>query len=134
MKYLLDTNICIHFFKGKFGVYDKFEEAKAENCAISEITLAELVYGAENSENPLKNHKLIEQLINIITVLPIYDAITNYEKEKARLRKLGTMISDLDLFIGCTAIENELIMVTENTTEFERISGINLENWVDRIK
>lgn len=52
MKYLLDTNICIHFFRGKFGVSDKFEMAKAENCAISEITLAELVYGAENSHNP----------------------------------------------------------------------------------
>lgn len=133
MKYLLDTNICIHFFRGRFGVFDNFEKAKAENCAISEITLAELVYGAENSKNPL-NHKLIEQLINIVTVLPIYDAITTYGKEKARLRKLGNMISDLDLFIGCTAIENELIMVTENTSEFERISGINLENWVDKNK
>ena len=56
------------------------------------------------------------------------------EKKKARLRKSGTMISDLDLFIGCTAVENELIMVTENTSEFERISGIKIENWVDRPK
>lgn len=134
MKYLLDTNICIHFFKGKFGVSNKFEMAKAENCAISEITLAELVYGAENSHNPLKNHTLVEQLLEIVTVLPIYDAITIYGKEKARLRKAGNMISDLDLFIGCTAVENELIMITENTKEFERISGIKLENWVDRTK
>ena len=44
------------------------------------------------------------------------------------------MISDLDLFIGCTAIQNDLIMVTENTREFERISGIKLENWVDSLK
>jgi tRNA(fMet)-specific endonuclease VapC len=57
-----------------------------------------------------------------------------YGKEKARLRKTGTMISDLDLFIGCTAIENDLIMVTENKSEFERISEIKLENWVDRMK
>ena len=42
------------------------------------------------------------------------------------------MISDLDLFIGCTAIENDLTMVTENTREFERISNIKLENWVVR--
>lgn len=57
-----------------------------------------------------------------------------YGKEKARLRKAGIMISDLDLFIGCTAIESDLIMVTENKSEFERILGINLENWVDRKK
>ncbi len=115
MNYLLDTNICIHFFRGKYGVTEKFEEAKAENCAISEITLAELVYGAENSEKPEKNHKIIEQLLELVTVIPIYDSIMLYGKEKAKLRKAGTMISDLDLFIGCTAIQNDLIMVTENT-------------------
>lgn len=134
MDYLLDTNICVHFFRGKFGVTERFEAAKAENCAISEITLAELVYGAENSGNPGKNHKLIEQLLELVTVIPIYDSIKSYGKEKARLRRAGNMISDLDLFIGCTATQNDLIMVTENTREFERISEIKLENWVDRSK
>ncbi len=56
MNYLLDTNICVHFFRGKFGVSERFEAVKVENCAISEITLAELVFGAENSQNPEKNH------------------------------------------------------------------------------
>ena len=134
MKYLLDTNICIHFFLGKYGVTERFEAVQAENCAISEITLAELVFGAENSDNPKKNHRLIEQLLELVTILPIYDSIMTYGKEKARLIKAGTMISDLDLFIGCTAVGNDLIMVTENTSEFERISGIRIENWVDRTK
>ncbi len=134
MNYLLDTNICVHFFRGKFGVTERFEAAKAEDCAISEITLAELVFGAENSANPQKNHRLIEQLTEIVTIIPIFDSIMIYGKEKARLRKSGTMISDLDLFIGCTAVGNDLIMVTENTNEFERISGIKLENWVNRNK
>ena len=120
------------FFRGKFGVTEKFEAAKAENCAISEITLAELVFGAENSGNPEKNHLLIEQLLELITVLPIYDSIMAYGKEKAKLRNSGNMISDLDLFIGCTATQNNLIMVTENLKDFDRISGINLENWVNR--
>lgn len=134
MNYLLDTNICIHFFRGKFGVTEKFEFAEADNCAISEITLAELVYGAENSIQPIKNHILIEQLLDLVMVIPIYDSIMLYGKEKSRLRKAGKMISDLDLFIGCTAVENNLIMVTENTSEFERISNIKIENWVDRTK
>lgn len=134
MNYLLDTNICVHFFRGKFGVTERFQAASAENCAISEINLAELVFGAENSKNPEKNQRLIEQFIELVAVLPIYDSIRIYGKEKARLRKAGTMISDLDLFIGCTAIENDLIMVTENISEFKRISGIKTENWVDRMK
>ena len=134
MNYLLDTNICIHFFRGKFGVIEKIESNRPENFAISEITLAELVFGAENSKNPKKNHRLIEQLTDIVTVLPIYDSIITYGKEKARLRKLGTMISDFDLLIACTAVEKNLILVTENIRDFERVSGIKIENWIDRNK
>ncbi len=132
MKYLLDTNICIHFFKGKFELIDKLTKIGIENCAISEITLAELIFGAENSANPKKNHDLIEKLIAQITILPIFNSILLYGKQKARLRKKGKMISDFDLLIGCTAIENNLIMVTENINEFNRIQGIKIENWVKR--
>lgn len=132
MKYLLDSNICIHFFRGKFGIIDKLSEFGIENCAVSEITLAELVYGAEKSNNPKKNHEIIENFINLLTILPILDAIPHYGKQKVRLQKMGKLISDFDLLIGCTAVENNLIMVTENIREFERIENIKLENWVNR--
>ncbi|MBU2555652.1 MAG: type II toxin-antitoxin system VapC family toxin [Bacteroidetes bacterium] len=134
MKYLLDSNICIHFFRGKYGVVDRLEEVGLNQCAISEITLAELVYGAENSSNPAKNLALIEQFAGQVSILPILDSIYFYGKEKARLRSNGTMISDFDLLIGSTAVEKDLIMVTENIREFERISHIKFENWVDRTK
>ena len=120
------------FFRGKYEVFDKFNEVGIENCAISEITLAELVFGAEKSNNPKKNHQLIESFIYQLTLLPIFEAIPIYGKEKVRLQNLGKMISDFDLLIGCTAIENDLIMVTENIKEFERIKGIKIENWVVR--
>ena len=132
MKYLLDTNICIHLFRGKFNLLNKLENIGLINCSISEITLAELVFGAENSSNPEKNHVLIEKFTAQITILPIFNAISKYGKEKARLRQSGNMISDFDLLIGCTAIVNELIMITENITEFERISEIKIENWIVR--
>jgi tRNA(fMet)-specific endonuclease VapC len=132
MKYLIDTNICIHFFRGKFNLYEKFQEVGSENCAISEITLAELIYGAENSTNPKKNYALIEDLSDQFMILPILNAIYIYGKEKARLRSAGTMISDFDLLIGCTALEKDLIMVTENVKEFERISDLKIENWIKR--
>ena len=132
MKYLLDTNICIHFFRGKFNLNKKIKEVKLENCAISEITLAELIFGAENSSNPKKNYELIDIFSEQIKILPIFNSINIYAKEKVKLRKNGTMISDFDLLIGSTAISNELIMVTENVKEFERISDIKIENWVVR--
>tara|TARA_B110000967_G_C18447806_1_gene346307 strand:- start:155 stop:556 length:402 start_codon:yes stop_codon:yes gene_type:complete len=133
MKYLLDTNICIHFFRGDFNLIEKIKIVGIENCAISEITLAELVFGAENSKYPKKNYKLIEVFSEQIAILPILDAILLYGKEKVRLRKIGKMISDFDLLIGTTAIANELIMVTENTKEFNRIDKVELENWVERV-
>jgi tRNA(fMet)-specific endonuclease VapC len=132
MKYLLDTNICIHFFKGKYNLIDKFLEIGIENCAISEITLAELTFGADNSQDPAKNHQLIETLVDQISVLPMFSAIPIYGKQKANLRKRGIMISDFDLLIGCTAIESSLVMVTENVREFSRIEGIKIENWILR--
>lgn len=132
MKYLLDTNICIHFFKGKYNLAEKIEKEGINNFAISEITLAELVFGAENSMSPEKNHKIVDIFTKQVTILPIFDSIMIYGKEKARLRKSGTMISDFDLLIGCTSVEKDLIMVTENVGEFERITNINIENWITR--
>lgn len=132
MKYLLDSNICIHFFRGKYGIIDKLIEVGIENCAISEITLAELVFGAEKSNNPNKNHMLIEKFISNLSILPIFDAIPFYGKEKVRLQNSGKMISDFDLLIGCTSVGNNLIMVTDNIKEFERIEKIKIENWVNR--
>jgi tRNA(fMet)-specific endonuclease VapC len=75
MKYLLDTNICVHFFRGKYKLLSKFEEIGINNCAISEITLAELVFGAEKSQNPDINHIIINNFIEHIAVIPIYDSI-----------------------------------------------------------
>lgn len=132
MKYLLDTNICIHLFRGKYNLIEKFEEINLDDCAISEITLAELIFGAENSPNPKKNYLIIDKFSEQIKILPIFNSIQIYAKEKVRLRKKGIMISDFDLLIGSTAIANEMIMVTENVKEFNRISGINIENWVNR--
>jgi len=132
MIYLLDTNICIHFLRGKFDLYNKFEQAGWENCAISEITLAELFFGAENSSNPSKNIQLVNKFTEQLTILPVYNAIPIYASEKVRLRKSGTMISDFDLLIGTTAVANDLIMITENIKEFERIKSIKLENWIHR--
>jgi len=132
MKYLLDTNICIHLFRGKPKLGEKINKVGLENCAISEITLAELIFGAENSKYPTKNHNLINKLTGQISVLPIYEAIPLFGKEKVRLRRSGKMISDFDLLIGCTAVYQEMTMVTENMSESERINNIKIENWVIR--
>ena len=131
MKYLLDTNICIYFLKGQFNLIDKFNNVGIENFSISEITLAELIYGAENSLHPKKNTDIVDKFVDLVSILPVFNSIRLYGKEKAKLRKQGKLISDLDLFIGTTAVTNNLILVTRNTKEFERINDIKIENWID---
>jgi tRNA(fMet)-specific endonuclease VapC len=131
MEYLLDTNICIYFFKGQFGLIEKFRMIGFDKFAISEITLAELIYGAEKSQNVTKNMSVVENFAEKIIILPIFDGIKIYAKEKARLKTKGSIISDLDLFIGATAIVNDIQLVTRNVHEFVRMENIKLVNWID---
>lgn len=131
-KYLLDSNICIFFFKEKYGIREHLLQIGLENCAISEITLAELIYGAECSIDVEKNIRIINNFIRNIRVVPIVNAIGLYAKEKALLKKTGNMIDDLDIFIGVTAIANDMILVTDNEKHLNRLSKIKIENWVQR--
>ena len=128
-KYLIDTNIAIYYLKGKFNLDEKFENVSADNCFISEITLAELKFGVENSARPDKNRKVLADFLSGIKVLPIFYCLDLYAKEKARLRKAGIPIDDFDLLIGVTAVTHGFTMVTNNTAHFKRITGIVLEDW-----
>lgn len=131
MDYLLDTNICIYYFKGQFEVKNSIERIGFERFAISEITLAELIYGAEKSQKKDKNIKVVEDFADKISIMPIFESIRIYGREKARLKTKGTPISDFDLFIGATAIINDMTLVTRNIREFERMENIKIENWID---
>ena len=68
-KYLLDTNICIYFLKGQYSLDKKLDNAGLQNCFISEVTVAELKYGAENSLQVEKNRKVVEEFINAFTII-----------------------------------------------------------------
>lgn len=131
-KYLLDTNICIYFLKGLFNLDKEIEKAGLSNCYVSEITIAELKFGAENSEHQEKNRKTVDLFLSKFTIIPIFNSLDVYAKEKTRLRKKGLPLDDFDLLIGATAISNNLTLVTRNLTDFERLKGIDLENWVDQ--
>lgn len=133
MKYLLDTNICVFFLRGKLNLDEIIREKGRENCFISEITVVELRYGAENSDNPAKSHKSVDAFVSGLSIIPIFGSIKRYAKEKVRLRSIGKPMHDeFDLLIGVTAIENKLTLVTDNTKDFERLAGIKMENWIKK--
>ncbi len=129
MQYLIDTNICIYYLKGLFSLDKKFVQAGSDNCFISEITLAELKFGVENSQSIEKNRKALEDFLTGMQILPLFQAIDTYAREKARLRKKGTSVDDFDLLIGATAVVYSLTLVTNNTRHFDKIKNIKLEDW-----
>lgn len=135
IKYLLDTNICIHFMKNDKEIVQKIKYVGFDNCYISEITILELLYGVANSATlkQTENRKRLKELEDSFDdrVLLIRSAFENFSIQKVHLRKLGTLISDFDLLIGSTALINNLTLVSRNVKEMNRIEGLKLENWID---
>ena len=99
------------------------------------FTVAELKYGATLGKkmNIQSRNQNLDEFLNNIKILPMYDAIDLYAEEKSRLRLNGTPADDdFDLLIGCTSIVNNLTLVTDNTDDFKRIKDIKMENWIIR--
>ncbi len=133
MQYLLDTNICVFFLRGQLNFDEIIREKGVENCFISELTVFELKYGAENSDNPKKSHDAVDKFINGLTIIPILGSVKEYAETKVYLRKNGTpMYDEFDLIIGVTAIANELTLVTDNVKDFKHIKNLKIENWFER--
>jgi tRNA(fMet)-specific endonuclease VapC len=133
MQFLLDTSTCVFYLRGKLDLTPFIRANGLTNFFISEITVVELRFGAENSNNPEKAHSAVDDFINGLSIIPIFGSIRRYAKVKVRLRKMGKPINDeFDLLIGVTAIENNLILVTDNVKDFELIEDIQIENWYKR--
>ena len=128
-KYLLDTNICVFFMRGMFEMNRKIALAGIDNCYLSEITVAELYYGAENSDNPKKTMRETEEFISLFRVIPISKSLHTFGREKAYLTSVGRKIENFDMSIGATALQHKMVMVTDNTDHLGRIRGIEIENW-----
>ncbi len=129
MKYLLDSDTCIFFLQGKYRINEKIKDVGIENCFISEITIAELKYGAEKSTNVEKHSKEIDKMEELFTVIPIYGVLDAYAKERVRLQKAGNVIPDFDILMGVTSIASDLILVTNNEKHLNRLNGVQIENW-----
>lgn len=130
--YLLDTNICISMLKNKYGIREAILRVKAENCYVSEITLGELYFGASFSNNKEERLKDVAFIVNHFKIIPVSETLPLYGDVKADLKREGNLIDDFDILIGCTAILNGLIMVTDNLKHLKRLPGIKIENWTKR--
>ncbi len=131
MKYMLDTNICIYIIKKKPDkVIRRLRELRLSDVCISSITLSELEYGVEKSEQRDRNKIALATFIAPIEVIAYNDLdAAQYGEIRSFLEKNGMPIGSLDMLIAAHALAQGLILVTNNEREFKRVPGLMIENW-----
>ena len=129
-KYLLDTCVCIAFIKKKETVVGHLRKVNKLDCKISEITIAELFYGAFNSGRE-EHFDDVTEIARDFEQYPISGCLREYARLRWILKEKGKPIDHLDLFIAATALSEDLILVTGNVDHFNRIPGLKIENWME---
>ena len=127
--YLLDTCVCIALIKGQTSVVESVRRVGVDNCKISEVTLAELLFGAFKSVR--KDHfDDVDLIKSLFEQYPITDSLREYGDIRWQLEHSGNKIDHFDLLIGATALHEGLTIVTGNVNHFSRIPGLRIENWM----
>ncbi len=127
-KYLIDSDILIYFLKGKQEVVQKLSQIPIDDLCISRINYTELIYGAYNSSKIDQNLKVIEPFLDSFKILEFTKTSSLiFAKEKARLKKNGNIIADMDLMTASIAIENDCTLISNNIKHFDRVKNLELE-------
>lgn len=129
---MLDTNICIYIIKNKpKNIREKLKEFDIGDLVLSSITVSELYYGVYKSEHMEKNLLALEHFLKPFDILEYgMKASVAYGKIRADLEKRGQIIGGLDMMIAAHALSCNMILVTNNTKEFQRVKELRLDNWV----
>lgn len=131
LKYLLDTNTLIHAVRYKRENLRMAFNEHAGRMALSTVVLSELVYGAEASANVEANLRVVEGLAARLVLLEFDASAAHHTAQiRAELKRAGTPIGPYDAMIAGHARSRGLVVVTNNVREFERVPGLQLEDWV----
>jgi tRNA(fMet)-specific endonuclease VapC len=133
MKYMLDTNICIALIKRKPPkALKRLSQLSPGDIGISTITLAELRYGMAKSQLIERNREALEEFLLPLEIVDFDENAANaYGPVRAALEKAGRPIGPLDTQIGAHALSLDAVLVSDNTAEFRRIKGLQVDNWLD---
>jgi len=131
IKYMLDTNICIYIIKqNPKNVIERFRQAQVSEIGVSSTTLSELEYGVMKSAKSEQNKLALVQFIAPIEISAYDDvAAQHYGVIRAHLERQGTPIGSLDMLIAAHALSQNSVLITNNESEFKRVSNLRIENW-----
>lgn len=133
MRYLLDTCTISDFVKGEVNTLDNFKKVPTQALAISTITLMEIKYGLLiNPQKAKKINHIIEEILAKVTILDFTPKDAEIASLiRSDLKSKGTPIGYYDVLIAAIAVNHQLILVTSNVREFNRISNLSVKNWRD---
>lgn len=128
---LLDTNICIYIINSKpAAVLQRFRQYRIGEVGICSVVAAELAYGVAKSGSS-RNRQALEMFLAPLAVLPFDErAVWTYGDLRAELERRGEPIGSLDTMIAAHALSQQATSVTNNTREFAKVPGLQLDNWV----
>lgn len=130
--FLLDTNALIYAFKGQGRYRERIDATDPALLHISSVSLFEIEFGLARSSNPGPMRLFIEDARRRHVCLPLdHSSAIRAGQLRQALSETGTPIGPYDLLIAGTALAHNLIVVTRNTREFTRVSGLRVENWYD---
>ena len=130
MKYVLDTNTLIYFFKGLGDVSKNMLAQPPSEIAIPTVVLFELEVGIAKSTSPRKRKSQLQEITALVNVLPFGIAESKSAAQiRVKLEKQGLPIGPYDVLIAATAMANNMILVTHNQREFGRIENLKIEDW-----
>lgn len=131
MKYMLDTNIIVYAKnKRPESVLNQLTAQRPSDVCISAISMAELEFGVCHSSRPDQNRLALMSFLSAIQIIPFdSDAAREYGQIRQDLTQDGNLIGSNDMLIAAHAKALGLILVTNNTREFERVKGLHVENW-----
>jgi tRNA(fMet)-specific endonuclease VapC len=132
-EYMLDTDISSYIMKRSHDtVLRKLQTVPIGAVCISVVTKSELLFGVEVSPRRKQDQAALDEYLRHVEVLDLLDeAALHYAQIRAALKVRGTMIGANDLFIAAHARSLGLTLVTNNTREFGRVRGLNIENWTE---
>lgn len=129
---LLDTNICIYIINAKPpAVLQRFRDYPMGEVGVCTVVAAELAFGVAKSGSPRNRHAL-ELFLAPLTLMPFDEAaVWAYGSLRAELERQGKQIGALDTMIAAHALSQQETLVTNNSSEFARVPGLRLDNWMD---
>jgi tRNA(fMet)-specific endonuclease VapC len=131
MAWLLDTNAWIVYLKApQTPVRARLEKTQPSEVLLCSVVKAELLHGAEKYGNRARRLAILEALFAPYASLPFDDAAAAaYGRIRHELESKGQALGPNDLMIAAIAIANNHTLVTHNTSEFKRVSGLRMEDW-----